>query len=658
MPFNIAKPLTFLFLVFCYQQLYAKISLPAAISNNMVLQQKTNAALWGKATPNTVVSVTTSWNNKLYQIKADADGSWKVKVATPKFGGPYIIDITDGENITLKNVLIGDVWLCSGQSNMEMALAGWGKVLNYEQEIALANYSNIRLLQALHATSNRPANELLVRNEGWDVCTPATIADFSATAYFFAREIYNKTKVPIGLIHSSWGGTFAEAWTSFETLAKLPDFVNAAKAIKAAPNLTNDNPLAERMATWNQSVIDKDAGYSNGRPNWIGDNVKDWEFMVLPGLWELSVLPDMDGVVWLKKKINIPNSWKGQDMVLHFVADDQDVSWFNGNKIGATNAYDAERKYKISASLLKDGDNEILIRVYDTGGDGGIYGEKNSLYIENSSGEKISLTGNWLYKVGVNLKDLPPNPAVQTGPNRATVLYNAMINPLINYTIKGAIWYQGEANAERAYQYRTLFPAMIKDWRSKFSVGDFPFYFVQLANFMERKEAPVLSAWAELREAQLMTTSLKNTGMATIIDVGDALDIHPKNKQEVGRRLALIALNKVYKQGNEYSGPLYKSFTKNGNKITLNFIHANGIKTSDGEAPKGFAIAGADKKFYWADAKIQGNKIIVSSARVKNPVAVRYGWADNPAVNIINNAGLPASPFRTDVWPGITVKNK
>ncbi|MFT3902029.1 MAG: sialate O-acetylesterase [Niabella sp.] len=630
----------------------AEVSLPNVLTDNMVLQQKTKASLWGKASPGKAVSIITSWDKVSYKAIADANGDWKVKVATPSYGGPYNITISEGNTIVLKNILIGEVWLCSGQSNMEMPLAGWGKVMNYQEEIAAADFPQIRLLQAIHTTSNQPVNEVPVRNNGWDICTPQTIADFSATAYFFARELYQKTKIPIGLIHSSWGGTVAEAWTSYEMLSTMPDFAAAAKLVSETPMRKGNDNLPELLKAWRQKALSKDIGFEEGKPLWTADNqnTDSWKLMNLPGLWEEKELPDFDGVVWFRKNVKVPANWTGKDVTLHFIADDEDVVFFNGQQIGTTNGYNVDRVYKIPASLIKEGENTLVIRVFDTGGGGGIYGSPNDFYLKNADGEKMSLSNSWSYKIGMNLKDIPPMPVSQDSPNRPTVLYNAMINPLINYTIRGAIWYQGESNADRAVQYRTLFPNMIKDWRNKFGIGDFPFYFVQLANFMKRAEEPESSNWAMLREAQLKTISLPNTGMATIIDVGDATDIHPKNKQEVGRRLALIALNKQYTKGNEYSGPLYKGYQIKGDKIILTFTHAKGLQAWGSDMLKGFAIAGADKKFHWASAQINGHTIVVSSLQVSSPVAVRYGWGNNPEVNLYNEEGLPASPFRTDDW--------
>lgn len=661
MSLNKLKSLSIIaFLLFCSPLVQAKIILPSVFSDNMVLQQKTNAAIWGKTDASKAVKITVSWNKVNYGAIADANGNWKIKVATPGYGGPYTITISDGETLVLNNVLIGDVWICSGQSNMEMPLAGWGKILNYEKEIADANFPNIRLLQADHITSNVPLNDAKVANGGWQECNPKYVAGFSSTAYFFARQVYEKTKIPIGLIHTSWGGTIAEAWTSAESLKKMPDF--AAAVDKIQKSVKNPSPLTyeEKVKNWVKNINEKDSGYLSGQAKWAVADANGWKKMTIPTLWEDAALKNFDGIVWFTKKINIPESWKKDGAKLSLGAiDDNDITFVNGVKIGETEGYNVARSYTLPVDLLKTGENTITVRVFDSGGGGGIYGESKDLNLSNASGEQIALTGDWSYKIGLDLKNAGSKPYEENGPNRPTVLYNAMLHPYIQFAIKGAIWYQGESNADRAYQYRELFPTMIKDWRQKWGQGDFPFYFVQLANFMQVDQAPVESAWAELREAQLKTLALSNTGMATIIDIGEAKDIHPKNKQEVGRRLGLIALAKTYGQKINFSGPVYQSQKVEGNQITLTFANTeNGLKARDGQELKGFAIAGADKKFYLANATIKGNQVVISSSEVASPVAVRYAWGNNPVCNLVSNDGLPASPFRTDTWQGITFGKK
>lgn len=642
----------------------AKVSLPAFFSSNMVLQQKAQVPLWGWDAPDKEIRIVTSWDKKNYTVRADASGKWKVQVATPSYGGPYSITFDDGAPLTLDNILIGEVWICSGQSNMEMPLEGWGKIKNYKEEIAEASWPKIRLLQVEKAASVKPLDTIKAEGGGWQVCSPATIPGFSSVAYFFARNVFESTHIPVGVIHTSWGGTIAEAWTSGASLKTMPEFKSIVGKMETDANYEkNEQAKYDRdFEVWNKEVLTKDAGYSSGSPVWAqpSANVSDWKTMQLPVLWEQAGLDGFDGIVWFRKTVSLPADWAGKDLTVSLgPVDDNDITWFNGDEIGRTEGWDKPRTYTIPGKLVKAGENVLTVRVFDGSGGGGIYGSPEALYLKNASGEKINITGSWNYKAAVNLKEIPPAPVSNTtGPNRPTVLYNAMIHPLVPYAFRGVIWYQGESNASRAYQYRQLFPLMITDWRRNWNNGDFPFYFVQLANYMKRDDQPSESEWAELREAQKMTLSLPNTGMAVAIDIGEENDIHPKNKQEVGRRLALIALSNIYGQKASWSGPLYKSYKKDGNQIRISFTHtAPGLKAKDG-ALKGFAIAGADHKFHWAKAVISGDEVLVSSPEVPDPVAVRYGWANNPDCNLYNGADLPASPFRTDNWQGITFGKK
>ncbi|MDR1764041.1 MAG: 9-O-acetylesterase [Dysgonamonadaceae bacterium] len=636
-------------------EVFATIELPKFFTDNMVLQRQTEAAIWGKAAPGKEVRVATSWNKKIYLVKAEASGRWLVKVSTPEAGGPYSISISDGKEVRLNNILIGEVWLCSGQSNMEMPLAGWGKVNNYEQEIADAKYPQIRLLTITKTTSTKPLADDVksVGGDGWQECSPQTIENFSSTAYFFGRKLFKELNVPIGLINSSWGGTILEAWMSGETLSQVPDFKDAVADMQAkAASSATEAENARRLEEWNQTILAADEGFKGLTPVWaaLGFDDSGWEEMNIPGVWENGVHKGLDGLVWFRKTVEIPEQMKGEDLEISLdMIDDEDITYFNGVKIGETKGYAVSRKYVVPKKLVKTGKNVITVRVNDTGGDGGLYGSEKLIYLSKKGAEQaIPLAGAWKYKVAVDYAKYSPIPKSEDDtPNRVTVLYNSMINPLKNMAIRGAIWYQGESNVGRAEQYKTIFPLMIEDWRKAFN-NDFPFYYVQLANYLARQPEPAESAWAELRDAQLQTRHLEHTGMAVIIDIGDAKDIHPKNKQDVGLRLALIALAKTYGQTKTaYSGPVYSSFYIAGNTIRISFKHGKGLN-SGGGALKGFAIAGPDGKFHWADAQIDDDEVVVSSPAVEFPKAVRYGWADNPECNLYNGDGLPASPFKTD----------
>ncbi len=640
---------------------FADIRLPAIIGDNMVLQQGKQVSIWGWAEPGEEVMVSVSWLNMQWTVKTGQDGKWMFKVSSPKVGGPYEMTITGKNTITIKNILVGEVWVCSGQSNMEFSVMGGN---NAEQEIKAADYPNIRLFTVTKKVADRPQEDCV---GNWASCTPQTVPYFSAVGYFFGRELHEKLDIPIGLIHTSWGGTPAESWTSAGVLKQLEDY---SEVIEKMDLLKKDPAPAEevyqkQMNEWHKKISLADqSGKACIDPDFDDSS---WKQMDLPKLWDTTELGSFDGLVWFRKQIDVPQSWQGKELVIQLgPIDDMDTTWFNGERIGGyerAGQYTTNRKYTVPANLVKEGANVITVKVLDTGGGGGIYGNPDQLWVKASGSDdaSVSLAGAWKYIKSFDLASIPAMPQAPIradNPSAPTSLYNGMIAPLLPYGIAGAIWYQGESNAGRAYQYRTLFPAMITNWRQDWLQGDFPFLFVQLANFMAIDPEPVECAWAELREAQTMTLSLPNTGMAVIIDIGEANNIHPKNKQDVGKRLSLWALAKTYGKDIVYSGPLYKSMKVEDNKAILQFDHVGGgLVAKDGDL-KGFAVAGEDRKFVWADAKIEGDTIVVSSEKVAKPVAVRYAWANNPICNLYNKEGLPASPFRTDDWPGLTIGNR
>ena len=650
-------------LMSCSHEPAKNIKLTPLFTDNMVLQQKQKIVVWGTAGPGGEVIV--ELNGKQAKAVAGEDGKWKTMLPPMEAGGPYEMKITGEDTLTINNVMVGEVWICSGQSNMEMPLGGngWSHVNNWQQEVASADYPDIRLLIVKKEMANRPKDTF--NSKGWEVCTPETVGEFSAVGYFFGRDLYEKIKVPVGLIETSWGGTVVEAWTSAEALKMIPEFVDTVKAIEADMRTAEERLAAqkENKKIWPDKIgnIIKNSGTWEHGYQKADFNIGGWKTMNLPTIWERAGLEKVDGIVWFARDVNIPSSWKGKDLTLSLGRiNDYDFTWFNGEKVGRGVDVMDLRKYKIPGNLVKAGRNRITVEVLDIGGNGGLYGPAGEMKL--LLGDKsIPLTGKWKYKIdpkNVDVSKLPEKPDQNSGVNRPTVLYNAMIHPLLDYRIRGAIWYQGESNAERAYQYRYLFKTMINDWRKHWQEGDFPFYFVQLANFMQVKDKPVDDSWAELREAQTMALELPNTGMAVTIDIGDSIDIHPHNKQDVGKRLALVALHKTYGFDVPYSGPMYKEMKKEGNKIRIKFDHTDGGLVAKGGKLKGFAIAGKDKKFVWADAEIDGNDVVVWSDKVKEPVAVRYAWAANPVCNLYNGAGLPASPFRTDDWDGVTKGRK
>ncbi|MFN8206142.1 MAG: sialate O-acetylesterase [Bacteroidales bacterium] len=630
----------------------AQVSLPKIIGSNMVLQQGLPIPVWGWASKGEKVTV--SFQGKSVSGKAGADGKWMIRLQPEKAGGPYEMEIKGRNTIKLTNILVGEVWVCSGQSNMEWTVS---KVNDADNEIASAKYPAIRLFTVPKKVSASPEKD--IPDGEWEECNPSSIPGFSAVGYFFGRTLLKELNVPIGLIHTSWGGTNIETWTSAQMMSTVPEF---RERMNAAGQLDFEKLQKEAEAqetAWYKKIETEDTGL---KENWKGMEVNDagWKSMNLPVLWESAGLGNFDGIVWFRKEIELTAEEAKGDAVLALGSiDDSDYSFINGVGVGSTlNQYNINRVYQVPAGVLKAGKNVIVVRVIDTGGGGGLWGERDRLYLQTSNGKKIPLAGTWRYQE--TIQGAPVQ--AQSGPNSfPSLLYNAMLHPLIPFGIRGAIWYQGEANASKAYQYRYLFPNMIRDWRTQWSQGDFPFLFVQLANYMEVKDQPAESEWAELREAQTMTLASPMTGMAVAIDIGEAKDIHPRNKQDVGLRLALEALRVSYGKEIVSAGPLYKDMRVEGNKVRLHFTSiGSGLYCKDKYGyVKGFAIAGADKRFVWARAYIDGNSVVVYSDQVKEPLAVRYAWADNPDdANLYNREGLPASPFRTDSWEGITFGRK
>ncbi len=623
-------------------------------TENMVLQQQTAVPVWGKTTPGEKVRV--SFAGKEEEAIADDNGKWILKI------GPYeareqgeMIVASSTEEIKLTEVIVGDVWICSGQSNMEMNVGcTWAKVKDSEQEIATAHYPEIRFFTV---GRNIPINPVdTIQTTGWQVCTPETVPDFSAVGYFFGRDIHMAQDIPVGLIQTVWGGTDAESWTSEEGLAEL-GYYNA--QLKKLNELRTRGESVEAMyqedhEKWLAETAEADEGIQGNDTIFarVDYDDSDWLVMEQPQMWESTEVGAFDGVMWFRTTVTIPKEQVGKDLMLSLAPpDDADETWFNGVKIGESKEWDVVRHYKIPVEAVKEGENLIAVRLSDPQGNGGFMGEDNDFSIYSYDGWKTLYAGEMKYHKGFDKYEINTQVVVPEDPNFPTLLFNGMINPLIPFAMKGVIWYQGENNTGKAVEYRTLFPGMITDWRNHWGQGDFPFLFVQLANFMEANDQPTDHPWAQLREAQTMALDLKNTGMAVTIDIGDPKDIHPANKQEVGKRLSLVARAKVYGENIPFSGPTYKSMEKMENKVVLRFDHVyEGLFTSDNKEPKGFAIAGNDKKFYWADAEIVGETIVLTCPEVPEPVAVRYAWGSNPPCNLMNNVGLAASPFRTGTW--------
>ncbi len=621
-------------------------------ASGMVWQRNVAAPIWGWSTPGAKVSV--SMNGKSAQAIADADGKWLAKLGPFQAGGPFTLTVTGLETVTLTDVLIGDVWVCSGQSNMEF---GVGLANNAKQEIASATDSNIRLFYVPHNSQLAPQSTV----KGlWEVCSPDTVAHFgwggfSACAYFFGRQLRQDVKVPIGLIETCWGGTVAQTWVSNSALrASLPAFIPQLDQIDTyAANPHYAEQFDTILADWWRAIDGIPAGSTISPYTQADFDAAAWKTMKLP-IHVRDTDEKINGIFWFRKEVQIPDGWAGKDLQLHLSGiDDSDVSYFNGQKVGTTTGYANARAYPVPGAVVKAGRAIIAVRLTtDTWGWGGICGVADEMKLINpaDAANPIALAGDWKYLVVDDFAKKTVPSRIDADPNHPTLLYNGMIAPLLPFAIKGAIWYQGESNVGSAMQYRTLLSTLITDWRTRFGVGDFPFYIVSLANLGDVDAQPKDSGWAELREAQYYASvHVPNCGLAITLDIGDPKDIHPKNKQEVGRRLALNAEALSYGLQLEYSGPVYKKMTVQDKNVRLDFDHLGGGLVAKGDKLKGFAIAGTDKHFVWADAVIEGNTIIVSSPDVALPVAVRYNWDDNPVGNLFNKVDLPAVPFRTDM---------
>jgi len=557
------------------------------------------------------------------------------------------MQISSGTTITLHNILVGDVWVCSGQSNMELPISR--VIWKYEDELKAYNNSNIRQFNVPQKYDFKASHQDMESGE-WAPATQANLMKFSAIAFFFARELYDKYRVPIGLINASLGGSPAQAWMSEDALKAFPDYYQEALKFRDEDLIrqieTADNV---RIADWYRRLTQKDLGYTDLRNPWnsLKLDTRDWAKMPVPGYWKGTVLEGVNGVVWFRRTVNVPASMTGKEslLILGRIVD-ADSAFVNGQFAGTVSYQYPPRRYKIPAGLLKAGENVITVRVVSNIGDAGFVPDKDYQIV--CGDQKIDLQGEWQYRLGATMEPLEGQTFIRWKP---LGLYNAMIAPLLNYRIKGVIWYQGESNTGQPVEYYPLFSALITDWRRQWKQGDFPFLFVQLPNFMEAKAQPSTGNWAVFRESQLKTLSVPNTAMVVAIDAGEWNDIHPLNKKIVGQRLALAARQLAYGENIEYSGPILHSMKIDGGRIILSFDHISSGLVAKGGELKQFAIAGADQQFVWAIAKIEGDKIVVWNDKIKQPVAVRYAWAENPAgANLYNKEGLPASPFRTDEY--------
>lgn len=640
------------------------IRISALFSDNMVMQRDRPLPVWGWTEPGKKVEASIGKNTA--KGVAGADGKFVVMLAPMPAGGPYELIVKGSSRVIVRNVMLGEVWICSGQSNMQWPV---NNSANAAAEVAAAACPGIRLFSVPRLALIERQADIAAK---WQECSPDTVKDFSAVGYFFGRELHRRLGVPVGLINSSWGGTRIEAWISRESLMTDPPcrkMVERYETFLASPereqivakiaSLPADPLERERL------LVHPDPGNLGFGQGWAAPGFDDsaWPSINLPAAWQ-QIGHDFSGVFWFRREVNIPSAWAGKDLILSVGAcDKHDTTYFNNEHIGSigfenTNAWCTTRRYTIPGRLARPGRNVVAVRVYSFRNQGGMIGPENDMWMApaaNAAAVKIPLTGPWRYQIEHNFGVIvsASTPFGPGNPNSPHILFDSMINPLLPFALRGFIWYQGESNAGSARYYRSQMPLMIRDWRKAWGSDNLCFLLVQLANYKAVMDEPSKSTWAELREAQLMALSEPDTGMAVAIDIGDANDIHPKNKQEAGRRLSLAALAKAYGEDIVYSGPIIESWNIEGDTIRLRFKHIGGGLTSVGGAPlKGFAVAGNDRVFHWAEAVIAGDTILVRSKDVPRPVAARYAWADNPVCNFINKEKLPASPFRTDNWPG------
>ncbi len=650
----------------------ARFTLASVFADSMVLQQRSNVMIWGTGTPGTRVSLASSWKSTATAI-VDSSGAWSTRLRTTAAGGPHTITVShDTSTITLRGILLGEVWLCSGQSNMEMPLVGWppdSPIANSAEEISHARFPSLRMFTIARSSSSAPKRECKGQ---WVACSPQTAGAFSATAYYFGKALHQRLRVPVGLVHASWGGTSIEAWLSAKSLSAFPEYQPVLKELANA----EENMKAVDAWVASHTVGEMNLATRSGPTKWENLDFQDsvcaqkafvdslWNDISLPVWWEETELGVFNGAVWFRKAVTLPTDWRAKKLELELgPIDDTDETFVNGTKIGAMTAeglWRTERKYTIPDSLTFDSTLTIAVRVLDNYGGGGLWGNGVPLQLKRTdTAATLSLAGTWKYRP---VAEFRAGTAFVFGPQQReqftrpkltmdyygvspTTLHNGMIAPLIPLTLRGAIWYQGESNIPRAATYARLQTALIEEWRAEFRNPSMPFYFVQITPFAYGSDAHS----ELLREAQLQTLAVANTGMAGTLDIGDPHDIHPADKENVGKRLALWALAKTYGKKVAYSGPLYRSMEVEKNTLVLSFDHAGKtLVIKEHQGGNEFQIAGADSIFKAARVSVRGKVLVVSHPEIAHPTAVRYGFSDAPQATLFNSAGLPAPSFRTE----------
>ncbi len=624
----------------------AQVRLPRLISNGMVLQREAPVRVWGWAQPGEKVAL--AFQGHTYRATTGADGQWRVALPPLQAGGPYELSIDASNHLVVKDVLVGDVWFCAGQSNMELPMR---RVRDkYPQEVATASNPRIRQFDVpMRYDFRGPKAD--VTGGGWVAVTPETVLNFTAVGYFFAKEINAKYQVPVGLIKVAVGGSPAEAWLSADALKQFPKYEQQVAPYRDSAAVASTKQREGAAVTaWYQQLHRADQGEAPGQPKWssAGYDASGWATMPVPGEWaDQTPLGPVNGVLWFRREVDVPAAMVGQPGRLELgTLVDADSTYINGRLVGSTGYRYPPRKYDFGAGVLKAGKNVVTVRLISNGGRGGFTPDKN--YQLTAGGQSLDLRGPWQYKLGAAL---PPTPGTTTFQYQPGGLYNGLVAPVLPYALKGVLWYQGESNVGHPIDYYSLTSSLVQDWRKQFAQPKLPFLYVQLANINAAKKEPGESNQALVRDAQRRLLALPRTGMAVISDVGEWNDIHPLDKQTVGHRLALAAEKVAYGDAKVVaSGPLYQTMKTAGNQATLSFGGVgSGLVAKGGGPLEGFTVAGADHKFVPAQARIAGSQVVVQSDQVAAPVAVRYGWADNPeGANLYNKEGLPTSTFRTD----------
>ena len=622
------------------------LRMPRLFQDGMVLQRDVRIPVWGWAAPAAAVTVTLA--DRTERGVADASGAWSVAFPALSAGGPHTLTVeSEGATVTVRDIVVGDVWVASGQSNMEWPLSA---AKGGAEAIAASADPMLREFAVPLTWSYTPQPDL--EGGSWQSADPEHSADFSAVAYFFARDLRAELDVPIGIIHTSWGGSSIEAWMSREALGMSES--DWAEWMRQEQERSAE--LRDALEARIGGLPETDAGLVDGRAVWSDPELDDadWDAVPVPSLWEEAGFAGLDGTAWYRFTFALTEAEAQQDALVSLgMIDDDDVAFVNGTEVGRTEGYNLRREYDVPASALRSGANVLTVHVADGGGGGGLYGDAADFYLETSAG-RTSLADTWKFKVG-SVRVQEDGQRINKIPS---ALYNQMLHPLLRYPIKGAIWYQGESNAnsdEQAAAYRPLFQSLIQSWRQGWAGADddFPFLWVQLPNFGPvDAEPPDRAAWATLRESQTAALALPNTGQAVAIDVGNPDDIHPLDKEPVGARLARIAREVAYGESLATSGPVYRSHTVQNGEVVIEWDHATGglVSTAEGGI-EGFALAGPDRRWVWADARIDGDRVVVSSPEVSEPVAVRYAWSNSPPnLSLFNHESLPAAPFRTDDW--------